>query len=202
MNTTVKVTTERIEPTQTLTADQRFFFDHAGGSYFPAKETKAEGFTRGAIELAAAEDILMNATRVCDNVSVHWVDDQNGPAHDEKYNTCKGCYITIGDDKYASALWAITDADEDYRRVVRAELATEVLDQLKTAIRAATDYGYLHHGTGTAGPFRTERVRVKNEAPDNWFAKFEGKWRKVHIQLKRLYIVCHGEKITIQIEGV
>lgn len=63
------------------------------------------------------------------------------------------------------------------------------------------DYGYLQHGSG-AGPFRTERVSIKNEHGDRWLAYFEGKWRRVHIQLKRLYIVYQGEKITIQIEGV
>lgn len=64
-----------------------------------------------------------------------------------------------------------------------------------------SDYGYLQHGV-SPGPFRTERVHVKHEAPDNWFARYEGKWRKVHVQLKRLYIVHQGERITIQIEGV
>lgn len=153
------------------------------------------------VTLSAAEDILMHAIRVCDNVSMHWVNDPDGPTHDENYTTCEGCYISIGDDKYASALWGITDADEEYRRAVHAELALECVDKLRAAIRAATCYGYLQHGTAP-GPFRTERVRVKYEAPDNRFAWFEGKWRKVHTQMKRLYIVYHGEKITIQIDGV
>ena len=64
------------------------------------------------------------------------------------------------------------------------------------------DYGYLQHGEGTSGPFRTERVTVRNSYADNWQAWFEGKWRKVNVQLNRLYIVLQGEKITIQIEGV
>jgi hypothetical protein len=64
------------------------------------------------------------------------------------------------------------------------------------------DYGYLHHGSGSVGPFRTEKVTVKNEYGDRWIAWFEGKWRRVHIQLNRLYIVFQGERITIQIEGV
>lgn len=63
------------------------------------------------------------------------------------------------------------------------------------------DYGYLQHGSGN-GPFRTEQVTIKNEYGDRWLAYFEGKWRRVHIQLNRLYIVYMGEKITIQIEGV
>jgi hypothetical protein len=64
------------------------------------------------------------------------------------------------------------------------------------------DYGYLQHGRGTAGPFRTERVVVRNEFGDRWLARFEGRWRRVHIEVRRTYIVFSGEKITIQIEGV
>lgn len=63
------------------------------------------------------------------------------------------------------------------------------------------DLGYLQHGTGR-GPFRTEAVPVRMEHPFDWFAWFEGRWRKVHVQVRRTYIVYHGERITIQIEGV
>ena len=64
------------------------------------------------------------------------------------------------------------------------------------------EYGYLQHGTGTKGPFRTERVTVKHEFADRYLVLFEGKWRRVHIQVNRLFIVYLGEKIVIQIEGV
>lgn len=63
------------------------------------------------------------------------------------------------------------------------------------------DLGYLQHGTG-AGPFRTESVPIKNEFADRWLARYEGKWRRVHMQVSRLFIVYRGERITIQIEGV
>lgn len=63
------------------------------------------------------------------------------------------------------------------------------------------DHGYLQHGTGN-GPFRTEKVRIKHEYADKWLAWFEGRWRMVHIQVNRTFIVYRGEKITIQIEGV
>ena len=66
----------------------------------------------------------------------------------------------------------------------------------------AIDTGYLQHGHGTQGPFRTERVTVKMHHPFDWFAHFGGKWRKVHTQVNRTYIVFQGERITIQIEGV
>lgn len=65
-----------------------------------------------------------------------------------------------------------------------------------------TMHGWLHHGAGTSGPFRTEGVRVKHEHSDRYFAHFEGRWRRVHIQVNRTYIVYQGEKITIQIDGV
>ncbi len=64
------------------------------------------------------------------------------------------------------------------------------------------EYGYLQHGTGTDGPFRTERVRIKNEHSDRWLAFFECRWRRVRIQVNRTFIVYRGEPITILIEGV
>lgn len=63
------------------------------------------------------------------------------------------------------------------------------------------DYGYLQHGSGR-GPFRTERVSVRHLYLDNWEARFEGRWRKVHVQVGRLFIVYFGQRIAIQIEGV
>lgn len=66
------------------------------------------------------------------------------------------------------------------------------------------DYGYLQHGK-PPGPFLTEKVVIKQDAYPNafrWLAWYEGRWRVVHMNTKRLWIVYHGEKITIQIEGV
>jgi hypothetical protein len=64
--------------------------------------------------------------------------------------------------------------------------------------------GYLQHGEGS-GPFHTEAVPIKVNAwpkADTWLAFYEGKWRLVHVQVKRLFIVYKGERITILIEGV
>ena len=55
------------------------------------------------------------------------------------------------------------------------------------------EIGYLQHGAGR-GPFRTESVKVKHEYADNYKAFYEGKWRKLHIQVKRCYIMFQGEK--------
>lgn len=68
--------------------------------------------------------------------------------------------------------------------------------------QAASDLGYLQHAASSQGPFRTEAVTVKHEFADRWLARFEGKWRRVHIQVSRTYIVYRGERITIRIEGV
>jgi hypothetical protein len=70
------------------------------------------------------------------------------------------------------------------------------------AIGTLGDLGYLQHGKGTPGPFRTEAVYVRNEFGSHWLAFFEGRWRKVHIQVNRTFIVYRGERITIQIDGV
>lgn len=64
-----------------------------------------------------------------------------------------------------------------------------------------TEIAYLQHGQ-PPGPFRTESVTVKHEYADRYLAFFEGRWRRVHMQVKRNYIVYQGQKITIQIEGV
>lgn len=88
---------------------------------------------------------------------------------------------------------------------VHAMAEQTMVNQIVFAFRRMSDknqYGYLQHGKGTAGPFRTERIAVKNEFADRWLAFFEGKWRRVHIQVKRTFIVFQGEKITIQIDGV
>ena len=63
------------------------------------------------------------------------------------------------------------------------------------------DIGYLQHGSAP-GPMRTESVTLKHEHSDKWLARYEGKWRRVHIQLNRTYIVFQGQRITIQIERV
>jgi Rps23 Pro-64 3,4-dihydroxylase Tpa1-like proline 4-hydroxylase len=60
--------------------------------------------------------------------------------------------------------------------------------------------GYLQHGV-KSGPFATEAVTIRHLFADNWQAYYDGQWRKVHIQVKRTYIVHNGERITIKIEG-
>lgn len=66
----------------------------------------------------------------------------------------------------------------------------------------APTVGYLYHGQGTQGPFRTEGVSVRNDKPGAWQANFEGTWRRVHFQAGKTFIHFQGERIAIQIEGV
>jgi len=61
--------------------------------------------------------------------------------------------------------------------------------------------GFLQHGDGH-GPFRTEKVQVKQKSADCWMAKFEGRWRRVHHRLKKAFIVFQGERIAIQMQEV
>lgn len=72
--------------------------------------------------------------------------------------------------------------------------------EIITEIPAFT--GHLQHRVSDAGPFRTEAVAIRHEGADRYLARFEGKWRRVHIQVNRTFIVYNGLKITIQIDGV
>ena len=65
----------------------------------------------------------------------------------------------------------------------------------------ANQFGYLQHGeAGTA--MRTERVPVRCEHSDKWQAYYEGKWRRVYISVKALFVRHKNAKIKIIIEGV
>lgn len=68
-----------------------------------------------------------------------------------------------------------------------------------------SDTGYLQHSAGPNGPFRTESVAIKQDVwpnADKWLAHFEGRWRRVHVQVNRTFIVYRGERINILIYGV
>lgn len=87
--------------------------------------------------------------------------------------------------------------------VLLADEATECSKPAETNGTSA-DQGYLQHGQAH-GPFRTERVPVKEAGwprAGQWLARYEGRWRLVHVQVKRTFIIYHGQRITIQIDGV
>lgn len=117
-----------MQPTQQLTPDQAFFFMWAGYSHDPRTETAAQGRTRCAIELAAAEERYLQAHRNGE-ASCVWNDDQESAAelrHERKrFESCEYCMIVNGNGVHLASLHAITDANPEYKRVVRAELAYE-----------------------------------------------------------------------------
>jgi len=114
-----------MKPTRKLTQDQKFFFEHAGWSYHPLTESRALGRTRCAVSLAAAEQAFMRA-----DVSCIWENDT--PDRDTEFSdTCEWCSIRSADGAILASLGMITDADANYRRVIRAELALECLEQLE-----------------------------------------------------------------------
>jgi len=64
-----------------------------------------------------------------------------------------------------------------------------------------TTTGFLQHGT-PPGPFMTEEVRVRHDAPGIWHAYWRSRWRSVRFQMGRTFLIYKGERITIVIEGV
>ena len=113
-----------MKPTRKLTQDQKFFFDNAGYSWNPVTESRALGRTRCAVSLAAAEQAFMRA-----DVSCVWEDDQ--PERGTKCETCEWCSIRTADGAILASLGRIMDADANYHRVIRAEMALECLEQLE-----------------------------------------------------------------------
>ncbi len=117
-------------PSQSLTADQQFFFDHSGYSHNPATETPEQGRTRCAVNLAAAEafgraaGLSFQWSMDEDIDSSEWSDDPEPWAtwkclcYDSEGHVCQAlCGIDFGRDGSPYA--------DPYARVVMAELAAE-----------------------------------------------------------------------------
>ncbi len=121
-----------MKPTKPLTAHELFFFEHASYSHGPDQTTE-EGRTQGAIKLAAAEHLYLEAHRV-NGVELVWGDDAYGAVYAQhegtEFERCESAWLRHGAEGLAS-LGGILDADMHYRRVVRAELASECLDKLR-----------------------------------------------------------------------
>lgn len=108
---------------------------------------------RGALELARAETLLQHA---CDEglATVAWHDDNEPYEHgcmtaDEvaarfesnEWTGPYGCVVTVGD--ATASLWGIVlnqwGTNDPYARVVVAELASELADELRQAVGDAAD---------------------------------------------------------------
>jgi hypothetical protein len=59
--------------------------------------------------------------------------------------------------------------------------------------------GYLHV-SNPPGP--TPSVPIRHNDLAQYQALYEGRWRRVYIQVRRTFIVYMGQRITIQIKGV
>ena len=113
-----------------MNAMTRFFFENAGYSYDPKRETPQQGKLRCARQLAAAERWLSEQP----GHEIEWaVDDhpdRSGIDHD---GPLYGCIVTLASEEQAS-LWGIDlgpegDLSDPYARVVVAELASELMPQ-------------------------------------------------------------------------
>ena len=111
---------------------ERFFFEKAGWSYRPSVETAEEGRSRGAGQLARAEAWLRGS-----EMYVTWEPDWDGDhSYDGRENvvSCEWAALRgpLGDGEVLASLGCIDDATDDYRRVVEAELALEVMSPVPT----------------------------------------------------------------------
>ena len=124
-----------------LTADQLFFYEHAGYSYDPKVETAEMGRIRCAVEMALAEEQGRNV-----GLEFEWSDDWGVGSHTDFYgagscyedhepSTCEQCVVKSADGEYLPiSLGCIDEADANYRRVVEAELAMEAIAELDREI--------------------------------------------------------------------
>lgn len=108
-----------------------FFAEHAGTSYNPATETFTEGKLRGAYQLADDEAWGKRVGVVfewCTDNTTFESDIKNEDGTPYVPETHEGCIARLEFDEVemVESLWSIADADDDYRRVVEAELVGEL----------------------------------------------------------------------------
>jgi hypothetical protein len=108
---------------------EQFFNDNAGYNFDPKTETKEEGRIRCAKSLAkAAEDAGLIG------IEFKWDYDDGADwsrmdeAEKAKAHLIEWCLATNPLTKQTASVSGIFDADENYRRIVEAELALELLE--------------------------------------------------------------------------
>lgn len=132
MSTTMKPYQPKTEP---MSKAAQFFFEHAGSSYNPARETPEQGRERCARNLAAAEGIAREA-----GVSFAWSEDPDVDSSDWR-DDCKpyATWECVAYDAAGNACGSLGGIDfgpdgspygDNYRRVVEAELAAECVDEI------------------------------------------------------------------------
>jgi hypothetical protein len=120
-----------------LTADQLFFYEHAGYSYDPKTQTAEQGRINCAKSLADAEATGKRLGYEFEwdwdaDPDLSWMDEQERQQEHEVL--C--CRIVDPENRRYSlaSLCGITDPDSGYRRVVEAELAQEAIAELDKEI--------------------------------------------------------------------
>lgn len=131
----------------TMTAAERFFWTHAGTSYDPQTETRAQGRRRGAEALASAEawateqgmafawdwdecgESLEDMNHATASNPEGWCEPECGRAHE-----VLAVIARFRDRSVAGALGGVIDPDANYRRVIEAELAAEARHEAMAAL--------------------------------------------------------------------
>lgn len=104
-----------------LTKAEQFFYDHAGYSWNPmAGETQEQSKIRCSKALAKAESLASE-----DGARFIWQDDYDDSSDGDSTPTTRELCIMRVNGKVEASLGSIHDADDDYRRVIEAELAAE-----------------------------------------------------------------------------
>jgi hypothetical protein len=113
-----------------LSPDELFFFENAGWSYDPKKESAQVGRMSCARDLAKAEKI---AEQLGWEVEWEWdndIDDSWMSPEEQAKDHEWLCARLMDGNTVLEALGGIVDADANYRRVIEAELAAEALARL------------------------------------------------------------------------
>jgi hypothetical protein len=119
-----------------LSASQRFFYDHAGWSFDPSRETPRQGRVRCAKALAAAEQEALRQGWQFELERSGEQYDWDGSTFDVVAGgACDGYDASLYDESgdLLASLGGVTFADNNprkdpYRRVVAAELAREAIE--------------------------------------------------------------------------
>lgn len=123
----------------------RFFWEYAGSSYDPTRETHEAGRMRGAVNLARAEEWLdqmqENADETENYVQIDWEEDEyadRSHLEDDDFRPLYGCTVVVCVDgsEWDASCGGIdigwnTVNDDPYCRVMVAELASEIRHQMQ-----------------------------------------------------------------------
>lgn len=115
-----------------ITDAAAFFEKHGPSSYYSDHESPEQGAARGALQLAQAELYALDH-----GWTVDWQDDDEGIDHvksfdgyDHEPETCEQATLYDDEGNVLASLGCVDDADDDYRRVVAAQLAQEAAPHL------------------------------------------------------------------------